>query len=368
MTKWKESEADQPVTDLKVVLDELTPGAVDRLLGANSSLRILRIDHSAVASSGASLLDLAMTSDEIRHLLVEMANHAFLAYLLKDGVTSFVQYRFIGKLWKRVSDGQFEIDENGLVYSIHQPLAGFSVKHIVVIFSAMAENIRTPYLMRHFQQDFADIQKYLPVGTAVLRIADLGGVVGGYYMNSFGLPDNEAHVQSLIGAVAKRLGTGKDDVVLYGKGKGASASLYHGLLGGYRLVAIDPVVSDDYNIKTQRDSHFTTGVFPERKQDKFARLCGEIDADAMVPAAIIYSERSPQFPCVTSVLRDPVKSNLACFNSMRADIKTAPDVMAKTLPLAQTLLTMLLYKLPVPKGIHAVDEVQYREDSGSRAP
>lgn len=355
-------------TDLTLSVIDLASGGLTHLLATNPDLRIVRVNHAAMEHGQASLLDLAMTDDEARRAVVELANHAFVAYASKDGVTSFVHYGFIGKLWKRVKDGQFKIDENGMVYSLDQPLSGFAATRLVVVFSPMAENIRAPYLMRHFEQDFPNIQGHLPVGTAVLRIADIGGVVGGYYMNSHGLPDNEAHVQALIRAVSEKLCLTEDDVVLYGRGKGGSASLYHGLLGGFRVVAIDPVVSDEYHVKFQRDSHFTVGVFPESKQNKFDRLCSEMTAGHMPLVAIVCSDRSPQFPYITSVLKEPAKSGIACFNSRRADIRTPPDAMAKTVRLAEMLLNMQLYKLPVPKGMHVVDEVRHREDSGSRAP
>lgn len=298
---------------------------------------------------------------------MDLANKAFFVYSCREGTTSFVHYSHIGSLWQRVRDGEFKVDERGLVYSLAQPLAGLSPTRLVVVFSAMAKHIRGPYLMRHFEQNFATLQKYLPPGTAVLRIADFGGVVGGYYMNSHGLPDNETNVQALIRDVVAALDLEDDDVVLYGPGKGGSAALYHGMLGRFRVLATDPIVADEHYVRFHNDSHFTVGVFPADKKDKFQELSASLGAGDVPPMAIICSDRSPQFPYITTVIQEPVQAKIAFFNSRHVDIKTHPDVLLKTINLTVMLLSMMLYKVPLEPGISIVDEVRHREDLGSRA-
>ncbi|MBD9469817.1 XcbB/CpsF family capsular polysaccharide biosynthesis protein [Pseudoxanthomonas sp. PXM01] len=354
-------------TDVKVSLSELQSCGVSRLVADNPMLRILRVDHASVACDARNLLDLAMKDKSVRSVVVELANHAFVAYMLKEGVTSFVHHSFIGKLWQRVKDGPCEVDRHDLVYSVDEPLAGLATTRLVVVFSSMAGKIRTSSLMRHFEQNFATIQKYLPAGTAVLRIADFGGVVGGYYMNTLGLPETENHVQGLIADVAGRFRVDSRDVVLYGASKGGSAALYHGLLGNYPVVAADPILADEYYIRTFNDSHFTVGVFPEDKKTKFGRLAASTDLDRLPPIAILCSKRSPQYPYVMETLGEPMRSHVAFFDSRHAGIKTHPDVSPKTLNLAVMLLNMQFYRLPIAGGMHVVDEVSYQEDSGSRA-
>lgn len=367
-----EKKATTPATvvakvDAKVSLSELQTYGMTRLVDGNPSLRILRVDHASLACDERNLLDLAMKDRSIRAVVVELAKHAFMAYMLKDGVTSFVHHAYIGKLWTRVKEGPFQVDRHGLVYSLDEPLAGLAATRLVVVFSSMAGKIRTPSLMRHFEQNFATIQKYLPAGTAVLRIADFGGVVGGYYMNTLGLPDTESHVQSLIADVAARLGVGSRDVVLYGASKGGSAAIYHGLLGSYPVVAADPILADEYYIKTFNDSHFTVGVFPEDKKVKFGRQVASVDVDRLAPIAILCSKQSPQYPYVMEVIGEPLRSHVAFFDSRHVGIKTHPDVSPKTLNLAVMLLNMQFYKLQITCGIHVVDEVRHRDDADARA-
>ena len=352
--------------DVKFHLSALAPGWLDALMEKSPGIRIVRVEHPD-AGEGKSLLDLAMKAPDIRRVVVELANKAFFVYVCKDGVTSFVHYSHIGNLWQRVRNGEFKINERGLVYSLAEPLAGFAPTRLVVVFSSMSKHILGPYLMRHFEQNFATLQKYLPPGTAVLRIADFGGVVGGYYMNSHGLPDNERNVQALIRGIVTTLGLEDDDVVLYGPSKGGSAALYHGMLGGFRVVAIDPILADEHYVRFHNDCHFTVGAFPVDKKEKFGGLSASLSASEVPPVAIICSDRSPQFPYITTVLQEPVQSRVAFFNSRNIEIKTHPDVQVKTLSLTVMLLSMMLYKTPLEPGMRIVDEVQHREDLGSRA-
>lgn len=366
MTTFNIPESLVGAPDVKFPLSALVPGWLDVLLEKSPDVRIVRVEHLD-AEEGKSLLDLAMKDPDVRRVVVDLANKAFFVYVSKEGVTSFVHYSHIGSLWQRVRNGEFKINEQGLVYSLAEPLAGLSPTRLVVVFSAMAKYIRGPYLMRHFEQNFATLQKYLPPGTAVLRIADFGGVVGGYYLNSHGLPDNERNVQALIRNVLAGLGLCDDDVVLYGPSKGGSAALYHGMLGGFRVVATDPVVADEHYVRFHNDSHFTVGVFPVDKKEKFRELSASLSTEEVPPIAIICSDRSPQFPYITTILQEPLRSNVAFFNSRHVDIKTHQDVLLKTLNLTVMLLSMMLYKIPLKPGMRIVDEVQHRMDLGSRA-
>jgi hypothetical protein len=126
-------------------------------------------------------------------------------------------------------------------------------------------------------------------------------------------------------------------------------------------------VADEHYIKVFKDSHFTVGVFPEDKKEKFSRLSSSVDVKGLPPVAILCSRQSPQFPYITSVIEEPLRSHIGLFDSHHVDIKTHPDVSPKTLNLAVTLLNMQFYKLPIPAGMHVIDEVKHRKDTGSRA-
>ncbi len=348
----------KPETVLNIKLDDLKPDSVNALLEAEPAVRFIHIDHGILGSEGKNLIELARKHAAAKEVVVALANRKFMAYTLRGTTTSFVHYERLGKLWKRVTEGPCKVNKDGLIYSIDPPLGEHKTKHLLVVFSSMAGKIYTASMMRHFEQNFASVQKYMPAGTAVLRIADLGGVVGGYYMNTIGLPDNERHIQDLIRGVISELGVGSEDVCLYGVSKGGTASLYHGLLGGYRIVAVDPILADEHYIKKWRDSHFTVGVFPHDKREKFRMLCDALKYRAIQPAAIICSQKSPQYEYITNILDKNLYDQISVFNSLNPDIKTHPDVSPKTLNVAVMLMNALLYRVPVAKGMHIVDDIE----------
>ena len=359
----RNNQADKDMNENKstktVLYTIFTPGDENPLstFPDGDELQFVHVDHSGAGQPGQNFIEIARRDAQAKDIVVALANRGFMAYALREGTTSFVHYKRLPTLWNKVKDGDCEVDQNGLIYSFEKALNDHPVKHLLVVFSSMAATIYTASMMRHFEQNFSTAQKYMPAGTAVLRIADLGGVVGGWYMNTHALPDNEAHVRALIERIIDRAGISREDVVFYGASKGASAALYHGLQGKYRVVAVDPILADEHYVKMHRDSHFTIGVFPKDKLDKFRELSAAIDPESIAPTVIICSQRSPQFPYITSVLGKAFNDRIAFFNSLHPDIKVHPDVSPKTLNVAVMAMNMLFYGMPMPGGMHVVDNI-----------
>lgn len=345
-----------PKATIVINLSDLLERGVEQVLGSCPDAGIVRVDHEGAGAAGKNLIHLARKDPGVRAVMVALANHGFMVYMLKGSVTSLVHHERVATLWQRIIDGRFQVDENGLIYTVANPLGEHVARRLLVVFSSMAKDIHMPSMMRHFEQNFASVQKYMPVGTAVLRILDMGGVVGGYYMNTHGFPENERHIQDLISRVMKGLNLSSDDVVLYGGSKGGTAALYHGLLGGFRAVSVDPILADEHYVKVFGDSHFTEGVFPEDKRVKFERMSSDMDPASIKPAAIICSARSPQFPYIDSIIQDPLRSRIAFFNSLHPEIKQHPDVSPKTLNIAVMLMNMMFYRIPVSCGMWVVDD------------
>lgn len=331
-------------------------GVLSELLDGKE-LRFVHVDHSGASSPGQNFIQFARKDTQAKDVVVALANRGLMAYTLREGTTSFVHYERIPSLWTKVQEGEFSADENGLVYRIEQPLSGHVATHLLVVFSSMAGKIYTPSMMRHFEQNFASVQKYVPAGTAVLRIADLGGVVGAYYMNTNALPNNEDHVQSLVCRTMEMLSLRQQDVVLYGVSKGGTAALLHGIKGGFKVVSIDPILADEHYIVEWQDSHFTTGVFPEDKKDRFSRLFANFPKDRVSPISIVTSERSPQHPYIMNAISGEVGTRIAIFNSLNPDISKHPDVGPKTLNLAVMLINSMMYGMPPCVGKYQVDDL-----------
>ncbi|CAI3800230.1 XcbB/CpsF family capsular polysaccharide biosynthesis protein [Pseudarthrobacter sp. MM222] len=321
--------------------------------------------HVSLAENQAedtNLIRLARKIPVAKSTLVGLTKHGFHSYLTKENATRLVKYDVVRDLWSKVKDGEYSITDDGVVYTYTPPASGVNPKRLFVVFSAIHEDMYTTSLMRHFMQNFPSVQKYLPSDTAVLRIADLGGVAGAFYLNTSYLQDNVSAIQRLLASVAKKHQIGHDSVVLYGVSKGGTGALYHAIKGGYRCVAVDPVVSDAYYEERHRDSHFTTGgIFPASKQQAFRELThAVVEGCTAIPGAysrwsVICSDFSPQFVYISDILIGPLLDRISFFNSRNNQIKDHPDVGPRTVNTATMLMNMHLYGVPIRSGMTRID-------------
>jgi hypothetical protein len=309
-----------------------------------------------------NLIRLARKIPEAKSTLVGLTKRGFHSYVTKDNATRLVRYDRVPGLWLKVKDGEYSITEDGVVYSYTPPASGLAPKRLFVVFSSIHSNMYTTSLMRHFMQNFPTVQKYLPSDTAVLRIADLGGVAGAFYLNTSYLPDNVSAIQRLLAFVANQHKIGHDSVVLYGVSKGGTGALYHALKGGYRCIAVDPIVSDAYYEEQHRDLHFTTGgIFPASKQSVFRELINTVvEGGARVSGtysrwSVICSDLSPQFVYISDILVRPLLDHISFFNSRNPEIKDHPDVGPRTVNTATMLMNMHLYGIPIRSGMNRID-------------
>lgn len=318
----------------------------------------VRISHTHGTEN--NLIRVAYRDDHARQMVTELANNGFFLYMHSDGESKFVHRNAIPELWHRVKNGEFQVNQDGLIYTYEAPKVESDNPKLLVVFSSIHSDIFTASLMRHFTVNFEKAQMFMTPETAVLRIADLGGVVGGFYMPTTADSDAGLKVQRLLDEVRRGHGIDRDRVVLYGASKGGTAAVYHGVLGGYRFVAVDPVISDDHYETKYRDSHFTsTGVFPESKQQAFERLLNNTVEDGRSVVgrgrwAVICSDRSPQFKYISSILMPKLSRDALFVNSNHPGIQDHPDVAPKTMAWAIMLLNMNLNGFRLETGTRTV--------------
>ncbi len=332
----------------KVVLG----GAVAEVLSNLSSIDYVHVDHSEYADC-ENILHVSRKDPLAKSYVVELANSGFSLYKSANRISSFVRNSVVPDFWHRVKAGEFNC-ANGLVYQLETPKE-HKVSRVLVVFSSIGEDIFTSSLMRVFTFNFKSIGKYLPADTAVLRIADLGGVVGSFYLNNNADPEFADRVTSLIKRVSQELGVNPEGVTLYGASKGGTGALYHGVMGGFNAVVVDPIVSDEYYERVFKDSHFTIGTFPETKQQVFTRILNS-DVELKQSISIIYSSRSPQYEYITSIVKESrVGRGFNYLNSLNVLINDHPDVGAQTVNIAVMLMNASLYQIPV--GRYCMDVV-----------
>jgi hypothetical protein len=322
-------------TDISVDLSQIR----ELLAGKN----YVHVSHQDQAQS-ENLIQISRKNVRAKDLIVALANNGFSLYKSSEGVSSFVFHNQIANLWRPVNNKNL-LDHDDVVYTLSPASDDIVPTRLLVIFSSISGDIYQSSLRRHFEQNFASVHKYIPADTLVLRIADMGGVVGSFYMNTNFLHDNEQRISNLIRKVMAEHGIVSPHVVLYGTSKGATGALYHGIKNDLRFVAVDPIVSDEHYVQTYNDSHFTVGTFPENKEAVFRRLMKE--ADTMPQnSSVIYSTNSPQYKYIGTVLcQTQSGSSLFFFNSRHPKIKDHPDVGPNTINIAVMLMNMGLYDM-----------------------
>nr|WP_164930051.1 XcbB/CpsF family capsular polysaccharide biosynthesis protein [Brachybacterium faecium] len=294
-----------------------------------------------------------LTDGNVRSLMTSLANHGFSLYYNNLSENRFIRHDRIYRHWDALKDGQLRFTESGIVYEYEPPDAP-QVEQLIVIFSPISS---VPRLRRFNWRSFGGIRKYVAPRTGILRVADLGGVKGAFYLNTTFLPSNAQNVQDLIRDFAASLGVVDNRIVLYGASKGGTGATYHGLRAGLKFVAVDPILSDEWYETHESDYHYTAdGVFPRPKQEVFeglvAHVSGSVDRDPP-RGVVVTSDKSPQYETVVESLA-PLSDSLLFLNSTNPAILKHPDVAPNTIYSQLMAINSLIMDIPLPSGKVAI--------------
>lgn len=294
-------------------------------------------------------MKIALSDDRAKLLLLKLTNLGYSLYFHADGESRFIRHDRLRHHWPAVKSGAISVSPEGIFFTVDEPPSG-RVESLVVVFSPVSSRAR---LIRYFQPSFATLQKYLAPHTAVLRVGDVGGVKGAFYLDTTALPENSLNIHRLIDEMVARFGVHRSNVVIYGASKGGTGAVYHGLAGGWRYVAVDPILSDEWYETYKNDYHFTAGgTFPRSKQEVFFELFAELSRDCNAPdldSVLITSSRSPQFAYISEAI-EPLRRRISIFDSNNIGIKKHPDVAPKTIYAQVMAINSLLLGMKVPVG------------------
>lgn len=326
-----------------------SPELITKSIELNGGLpRYFRVDTSGARRPRADLMKLALDDSAAKRILVALANLGYVLYFNVDNESRFIRLDRVRHHWRAVKQGKYECSQSGIVHRLEKPDSG-RAERLLVVMSPIGS---TPRFSRFFRTSFGTLMKYIAPNTAILRIADVGGVKGAFYMDTTALPQNSANVHALIRGVAHRLSVSDDRIVLYGASKGGSGALFHGLSAGWKFVSVDPIVSDEWYELHKRDYHFTSGgIFPSPKQDVFGELVSEVSRNrrTSTSSVIVTSSRSPQYRYISETLV-PMGRELTILNSRNTDINSHPDVAPKTIYSQVMALNALLIGKSIGAG------------------
>ena len=297
-----------------------------------------------------NFIGLARHEKYAKEFLIRLVNTGFYLVELSNKKSKFEKFTTATDFKYNIKVDKLEIYEDRLYYTLDKPKLELNMNRLLVIFSSVAD---FPYNAsidrRNFFTNFSSISKYIPDNTYILRIADIGGVVGSFYMNTEYNKEMEKDIQELIEFILISNNILKEDVILYGASKGGTGALYHSILGKYKAVAVDPIVSDEYHETVYSDSLFTQNVgnykvYPKSKQEKFTTFMKTNTIPKNIN--IIYSEQSPIYGAINSVIRENDRENkINYINVCHPKIKTHPDVAVKTINILMLVMNNLFYDL-----------------------
>lgn len=328
-----------------------SPKHVDAVVRDNDGLpRYFRVDTSSFGQPKQNLMSIALRDHVAKTLLVHLTNLGFYIYYNVDNETRLIRRDRIRHHWPAVKSGEISMSNDGVPY-IYEPAVNGSTERLVVVFSPINS---TPRFKRYFRPSFGSLQKFVPPGTGILRIGDIGGVKGAFYLDTVDIPDNVERISRLISKFVSKFSIVRSKVVLYGASKGGTGSLYYGLSLGYKFVAVDPILSDEWYERELNDYHFTAdGVFLQPKQDVFRSLiahCVRSESAFESRGSVVTSWRSPQFEYLADML-SPLADSLCILDSGNSNIHSHPDVAPNTIYLQVVSLNNSLLGIDIPTGV-----------------
>ena len=340
------------LTTLEVGLHDLL-GELDR-----GDYRYIHLSDPNNVMGQKSLLSTAHRNRMVKDYVVSLAKKGFHVYHAVDGVSRFVREDHIPQMWHAVRNGDYQASSEGVIYRLDPPRSGGNARNLIVVFSSIGGDIFGNGLSRYFTQNFRSIQKHVPADTAILRIADVGGVVGSFYLDTAYCPNNSKRIHELIEEVRLDMLLPKGAIITYGASKGATGALYYALRFGYRSVCVEPIVNDAYYESEYGDSHFTRdGVFINSKEDTFTdameqhrTMVENGSSFSTGRIVVVYSDQSPQAPYIRDILGSRVVSDMSLVNFRHPSIKDHPDVSPNSLNLVSMYLNMMCYGFPVNGG------------------
>jgi len=332
---------------MKEVHIKLTVKDIQSHITVQYPLYRLHIDKSDLGKSDKekqnfNLFAVARVNQNVKDLIVDLANNGYFLVEHKNGISIFEKFTTAEKFKHNLTTSNVQIFHD-LFYTLDSPKIETKRPRLLVVFSSVADfSLNASISRRNFFTNFGTIGKYIPQNTYILRISDIGGVVGSFYMNNNFHKNVESNVQNLLKFILLQKNINKNDLVLYGVSKAGTAALYHSILGEYKSISVDPIVSDVYHERKYNDSHFTQGTFPSTKQNKFIDLMRRTTIHSSIN--ILYSQNSPIYLDIITVIKNnDIKDKINYIHTNHPKIKDHPDVGPNTINILTMILNNLYY-------------------------
>ena len=306
-----------------------------------------------------TIIHLSSKNDLAFDLLVRLSEEGFLVYRASKTGTQLVHRDSVAEVWPALMNGEYERDSNGIVYRYTGPRAKGKAKSLAVVFSSVHSNMYTQKLERHFAPVFPMLESSVGSQTAVLRIADLDGVVGGFYLPTKRDPESTSKIVDLIRRMASSLDIPMDRVVTLGPSKGGTGALYCALELDVSCVSIDPIITNNRLDTREEDRYFaTTSIFESSRDEMFdeafVRYLDRGLIENKSQFSVITSQKSVEYDDICKLKARSGVNNLHLIETTNEQIQAHHEVAPKTVAFALGLLNVYLSGLSVSLSDHNI--------------
>lgn len=323
-------------------------GGVEVALRSRGALpRFIDCTHHKPAT-WTSLIHLSQTDDKAYRVLITLAKRGYIIYRAPALGTCLVHRLSLREVWKPLREHEYQQTADGTVYKFAESRHSGPPTSLVVVFSSVAKTRFTQHVERHVGAPLPSLERSVSGHTAVLRIADMDGVVGGYYLPTTRDPESANHIQRLIKNVASNLGIESEQIVTYGVSKGGTGAFYHGLRLNSHAVAVDPIVTLNRRNTRSTDPYFSSSsIYLESFDATFQKLTARQQGPAIensegkVKQVMITSANSKEFSDVMSLAQHSAKDTIKVIESLEPHIRQHNEVGSNTVPLSLSLINLL---------------------------
>lgn len=222
-----------------------------------------------------NIIALSKENEAFYNLYKDLLHNDFMFYFHHGTKSYFIKRKLVAQIWKRKD----LISCGDLFYTVEEPPQKrknlVAPLRLVVVFSGIGaeEYYYNPNIgVRCFIKNYPTLQNVILKNTIVMRIMDLNLSHGSHYINTDNYPHFEDDVQGAIKDVIERYDINKEDIVLYGANKGGTGALYHSMVGDYKSLSVEPIISILELKNLLRDSHFLKGLRKESILDDLLAL------------------------------------------------------------------------------------------------
>ena len=242
-----------------------------------------KYDRVLVYSGVKNLVELALLDKEAKNYLKNLSNKGFIVNNFKAGFTYLVRKE------NSIIPKSFVKFNKRLPYKLDFSLAmDATITKLIVLFSNV-QNLKVTNAVIRNISSYPIVKKIsqLNENVAILSLCDFNLVYGSVYRNTTYYPEFECDIQSLIRFIIElKLNISKNNVILYGEGKGGGAAIYHGALGDYNTLVCNPILdfseinheqNDKFYLEGCLENNFLNSINKISKTNQFRKIIIEND-------------------------------------------------------------------------------------------